>query len=56
MRGSFVAVIAIGILSGAVFGLSHLSSQNLLTGNFYKREHIRFKHKNGKNSDVSNPL
>ncbi len=38
MRGFFVAVIAIGILSGAMFGLSHLSSQNLLTGNFYKMD------------------
>ncbi|MFB6158493.1 MAG: SUMF1/EgtB/PvdO family nonheme iron enzyme [Candidatus Nanohalobium sp.] len=36
MRSFFVAVIAIGVLSGALFGLAQISDQNLLTGNFYK--------------------
>jgi formylglycine-generating enzyme required for sulfatase activity len=38
VRDFFVAVIAIGVLSGALFGLGQISEQNLLTGNFYKMD------------------
>jgi len=38
VRDFFVAVIAIGVLSGALFGLGQISSQNILTGNFYRMD------------------